>query len=118
MIERNLNTKHSTRNNSSLPITADGYKTTTSTPNYQISGIEPNYSYNSAQNLPFYSGGISQDGFTKEKDLQNAVNDQQTYINNYNKFMPTSTFLNSENNTGKYENLRDFSQFNVKENFE
>ncbi len=120
MIDRKFNSNNNTntRNNpNQLPITSNGYNTTTSTPNYQISGIQPNYTYNNEQNLNFNSSGISRDGFATQADLVKAVQDQQTYINNYNQFQPKSTFLTPENNSSKLENLRDFSQFNVKENF-
>ena len=116
MIDRKFNSNNNTRNNpNQLPISSNGYNTTTSTPNYQLSGIQPNYNSAGAQNLNFNSSGISRDGFATPADLTKAV--QDTYINKYNEFQPNSTFLNSENNSGKLENLRDFSQFNVKDNF-
>lgn len=120
MIDRKFNSNNNTNtrtNPNNLPISSTGYNTTTSTPNYQVSGIQPNYNYNGGQNLNFNSSGISRDGFATPEDLAKAVQDQQTYINNNNQFNPNSTFYKSENNSGKLENLRDFSQFNVKENF-
>lgn len=119
MIERKLNQNNTnTRNNpNNLPVSSNGYNTTISTPNYQLSGIQPNYTYDGAQNLNFNSSGISADGFANQAELSKAVQDQQNYINNYNQFQPNSTFNRFENNSSKLENLRDFSQFNVKENF-
>ncbi len=133
MIERNGGIKNSNRSNSSnintnvnnninninpgLPITANGFYTTTSTPNYQLSGIQPNYTYANQQNLNFDTSKISRDGFSTQADLQKAVIDQQNYVNAYNQFQPSSTFNRPEFNSAKNENLRDFSQFNVRENF-
>jgi hypothetical protein len=120
MIDRKFNSNNNTntRNNpNKLPISSNGFNTTTSTPNYQLSGMQPNYNSNGAQNLNFNSSGISRDGFATQGDLSKAVQDQQTYINNNNNFQPINTFLSAENNSGKLENLRDFSQFNVKDNF-
>jgi hypothetical protein len=119
MIERKFNQNNTnTRNNpNNLPVSSNGYNTTISNPNYQLSGIQPNYTNDGAQNLNFNSSGISADGFATQGELSKAVQDQQNYINNYNQFQPNSTFNRFENNSSKLENLRDFSQFNVKENF-
>ena len=88
MIDRKLNSNNNTRNNpNNLPISSNGYNTTTSTPNFQLSGIQPNYTYNGAQNLNFNSSNISRDGFATPTDLSKAVQDQQTYINNNNQFL-------------------------------
>ncbi len=113
----NINPNHINNINTGLPITANGYTTTTATPNYQLSGIQPNYTYANQQNLNFDSSKISQDGFATPLDLQQAINDQQKYTNAYNQYQPSSTFTRPENNSSKLENLRDFSQFGVRENF-
>ena len=119
MIETKNNSNRTIKNtNNSLPVTATGYNTTSSYPNYNLSGNQPNYAYNNRENLNFNTSGISQNGFSNQTDLQNAVNDQQKYINNYNNFKPQNTFEElSYSNNSKLENLRDFSQHNVKDTY-
>ncbi len=121
MIERNNKNQNPNQNHnqkrSSLPITATGYNTTTSNPNYQLSGMQPNYTYNGAMNLSFDSSVIPQNGFPSKEALEGDVSARQQYINSYNEFSPVSEFLRSENNSAKLENLRDFSQNDFKQNF-
>jgi len=93
-------------------------KNTNSNPNYQISGIEPNYSYRGKQNLPFDQSSISTSGYSNEKDLAKAVEQQQQFVNNYNNYKPLSTFDNIETNSAHLENLRNFSQFGIEKGFE
>lgn len=87
-------------------------------PYNQISGIEPNYQYQGQQNLPFDASAIPAAGFSNNADLSKAVSDQQQFVNNYNAYKPRSDFYIPEVNSSKLENLRDFSQFNIKTNFE
>ena len=87
-------------------------------PNYQISGIEPNYSYNGIQNIPFDQSSISSSGYKNNKELSKAINKQQTFVNNYNNFKPLSTFDEPENNSSNLENLRNFSEFNIQKSFQ
>ncbi len=119
MIERKLrqNQSNQPNRNSGLPITATGYNTTTSNPNYQVSGIQPNYTNGGAMNLPFDSSVVPQSGFATKGELEGGVAAQQQFINNYNQFQPNSSFNRAEIVGGKLENLRDFNQFNFKDNF-
>jgi len=97
-------------------------------PNFQISGIQPNYTYNGIQNLNFDTSSISQNGSENNKLLASAVNDQQQFVNNYNQYKPNTTFSqnygnnngngNNNSNSSNLENLRDFSQYNIEKNFE
>lgn len=87
-------------------------------PNYQISGIEPNYSYNGVQNLTFDQSSISSSGHSSREGLLNAVNEQQQFVNNYNNFKPLSTFDNIETNSANLQNLNNFSQFNIQKGFQ
>lgn len=87
-------------------------------PNYQISGIEPNYSYNGIQNLSFDQSSISTSGYSSIEGLNKAVEQQQNFINNNNNYNPMSTFDRIENNSSNLENLRNFSQYNINKNFE
>ncbi len=91
-------------------------------PNYQLSGIQPNYSYNGVQNLNFDTSSISQSGFENTKLMNNAINDQQRFVNNYNEYKPNSTFSqdyqNNDTNSSYLENLKDHSQYNIEKNFE
>jgi hypothetical protein len=89
-----------------------------SEPNYQISGIEPNYTYGKKQNLPFDQSSISTSGYSNKEDLAKAVEQQQQFVNNYNNYKPLSTFDNPETNSAHAENLRNFSQFNIRNGFE
>lgn len=93
-------------------------KNTNSIPNYQISGIEPNYNYKGNQNLPFDQSSISTSGYPNNQDLSKAVEQQQQFVNNYNNYKPLSTFDNSETNSSHLENLRNFSQFGIQKGFE
>jgi len=86
--------------------------------NYQISGIEPNYSYNGIQNLPFDQSSLSSSGYNTREGLSEAVKEQQQYVNNYNNFRPSSTFDNIESNSANLENLKNFSQFNIEKGFQ
>lgn len=87
-------------------------------PNHQISGIEPNYSYNGVQNLTFDQSSISSSGHNTREGLSKAVNEQQQFVNNYNNFRPLSTFDNYERNSSNLENLNNFSQFNIQKGFQ
>ena len=60
-------------------------------PNYQISGIQHNYTYNGIQNLNFDTSSISQNGYENDKLLNKGINDQQRFVNNYNEFKPNTT---------------------------
>jgi hypothetical protein len=84
------------------------------TPNYQISGIEPNY--NGIQGLNVNLSTISQNKLSNN-ELENAISNQNTFTNNNNQYKSNSTFLRNENNNNNLENLRDFSQFNINDNF-
>ena len=84
---------------------------------YQISGIEPNYSYNGVQNLTFDQSSISSSGYNTRESLIRAVDDQQQFVNNYNDFKPISTFDNLETNSTNLQNLNNFSQFNIQKSF-
>ncbi len=87
-------------------------------PNYQISGIEPNYTLNGKQNLPFDQSSISTNGYSTNQDLLKAVEQQQQFVNNYNNYRPLSTFDAPETNSAHLENLRNFSQFGIEKGFE
>lgn len=87
-------------------------------PNYQISGIEPNYSYNGKQNLTFDQSSISSSGYNTREDLTRGVKEQQQFVNNYNNFRPMSTFDNTETNSANIQNLNNFSQFNIQKSFQ
>ena len=89
-----------------------------SVPNYQISGIEPNYTYNGRQNLSFDQSSISTSGYSNDQNLSKAVEQQQQFVNNYNNFKGLSTFDNPETNCSHLENLRNFSQFDIQKGFE
>jgi hypothetical protein len=92
------------------------------TPNYQISGIQPNYTYNGVQNLNFDTSSISQSGYENNKLLSNGINDQQRFVNNYNEYKPNTTFSqmysNNDTNRSNLENLKDHSQYNIEKAFE
>jgi hypothetical protein len=103
--------------NKNLPITSNGFNTTTSNPNFQLSGMQPNYTYDGQMNLAFDASVIPQGGFATKEGLEGDIGARQQYIDNYNNFMPSSTFARSENNSSKLENLRDFSQNSFKDNF-
>lgn len=87
-------------------------------PNYQISGIEPNYTYRGKQGLPFDQSSIATSGYSSDKDLSNAVNQQQQFVSNYNNYKPLSTFDTPETNSAHLENLRNYSQFGIQKGFE
>lgn len=87
-------------------------------PKYQVSGIEPNYSYNGKQNLTFDQSTIPTSGYNSQEQLQKAVEKQQQYVNNYNNFKPLSTFDLPESNSSNLENLRNFSQYNINSGFQ
>lgn len=87
-------------------------------PNYQISGIEPNYSYNKIQNLTFDQSSISSSGHNTREGLVKAVEDQQQFVGDYNNFKPLSTFDNLETNSANLQNLNNFSQFNIQKGFQ
>jgi len=88
------------------------------TPNYQISGIEPNYSHKNKQGLPFDQSSIATSGYSSEQDLANSVNQQHQFVSNYNSYKPLSTFDTLETNSAHLENLRNFSQFGIQKGFE
>jgi hypothetical protein len=91
-------------------------------PNYQLSGIQSNYTYNGVQNLNFDTSSISQSGYENNKLLTKGVNDQQKFVNNYNEYKPSTTFSqnyqNNDTNSSNLENLKDHSQYNIEKNFE
>lgn len=87
-------------------------------PNYQISGIEPNYTHKGKQGLPFDQSSIATSGYSNKQDLANAVNQQQQFVSNYNSYKPLSTFDTPETNSSHLENLRNFSQFGIQKGFE
>ena len=90
-----------------------------SQPNYQISGIEPNYELKGKQGLPFDQSSISSSGYSNQAELSNAVNQQKQFVSNYNSYKPLSTFDTPEStNSANLENLRNFSQFGIEKNFE
>lgn len=100
------------------PQTNKNIKSQPIQPNYQISGIEPNYTYKNKQNLPFDQSSISASGYSNDVDLSRAVEQQQQFVNNYNNYKPLSTFDNPETNSSHLENLRNFSQFGIQKSFE
>lgn len=87
-------------------------------PNYQISGIEPNYSYNNVQNLSFDQSSIPSSGYNTRDDLIKAVDAQQQFVNNYSNFKPNNTFDNRITNSANLENLNNYSQFNIEKSFQ
>ena len=88
-------------------------------PNYQVSGINPNYESDFQQGLPFDQSSISSSGYTNHAVLSNAVNQQKQFVSNYNSYKPLSTFDTPEStNSANLENLRNFSQFGIEKNFE
>lgn len=90
-----------------------------SQPNYQISGINPNYELGGVQGLPFDQSSISSSGYQNQTELTNAVNQQKQFVSNYNSYKPLSTFDTQETtNSANLENLRNFSQFGIEKNFE
>lgn len=85
---------------------------------YQISGIEPNYSYNQTQNLAFDQSAISTSGYSNRDKLAMGIREQQNFINNNNNFKPTNSFnVSSNTNTAFNENLTDYSQYNINKGF-
>lgn len=84
----------------------------------QISGIEPNYSYNGVQGLPFDQSSISSSGYNTQAQLANAVKEQQQFVNNYNNYKPISTFDKVESNSSNLENLTNFSRYNINDGFQ
>ena len=80
-------------------------------PNYQLSGIKPNYTYNGVQGLPFDSSSIPQ-------SMPNTINDQRQFVINNSSFIPSTTFQRHETINAKMQNQRDFSQYNINKNFE
>ena len=93
-------------------------KYTKTQPNFQISGIDPNYSYNGVQNLPFDQSSISSSGHDTREGLTREVEEQYKFINDYNNFKPLSTFDNFETNSANLQNLNSFSQFNIQKGFQ
>ena len=91
-------------------------KNTSNNPNYQISGIEPNYSYNGIQNLPLDQSSISTSGYNKKDNLIDAVSDQQQFVNDYNNYTPINTFDNN-NKSLNLQNFNNFSQLNIEKSF-
>lgn len=102
----NINNKNNKYNNNQI-----------SGPNYQISGIEPNYSYKGVQNLPFDVSPIPTSGYNTNDGLERAVEQQQQFVNNYNNYRPSSTFDRPESNSAIMENQVNFSQFSIKKGF-
>ena len=82
--------------------------------NYQLSGIQPNT--DGVLKMIYNLSNISQSSNieTTNKEITN----QQKFVNNYNQYQNDSTFLRRENNNTKYENLRDFTQFNIEDGFQ
>jgi hypothetical protein len=91
-------------------------KNTSNNPNYQISGIEPNYSYNGIQNLPLDQSSISTSGYNKKDNLIDAVSDQQQFVNDYNNYTPINTFDNN-NKSLNLQNFNNYSQLNIEKGF-
>lgn len=100
-------------------------------PNYQISGIEPNYSISGKQGIPFDQSSISSSGYSSNQDLRKAVNQQEQFVSNYNQYKPLNTFDNPElynlsnssnssipSNSSNLENLRSYSQYGIEKGFE
>jgi hypothetical protein len=86
--------------------------------NYQISGIEPNYSYNHVQDLPFDQSSIGSSVYSTREGLAKAVEEQQKFVNDYNNYKPLSTFDNFETNSANLQNLNSFSQYNIQKGFQ
>jgi hypothetical protein len=86
--------------------------------NYQISGINPNYSYEGNQNLPFDQSSISGGGYNNSQELNNDIAQQQKFVSDYSSFKPQTTFdSNNLTNSSNLENLQSYSQFNTEKNF-
>ena len=88
-----------------------------SVPNYQVSGIEPNYSYNGVQGLPFDQSSISTNGYSNSQ-IAEFAQEQQQFVNNYNNYKPSSTFDMVETNSSNLENLVNFSRYNIEQGFQ
>jgi hypothetical protein len=84
----------------------------------QISGMEPNYTYNGAQNLTFNTSSIPQSGFTNNQNLQQNVYENLRHANNYNAFAPVNTFQQSMNNNSRLENMKNYEQYSIEKNFQ
>jgi len=84
-------------------------------PNSQISGDHPNYTHNGRQGQHFDGSRIPQS--TNDNELKQGINSQQKFVQNYNQYNSNTTTYRNENNNTNLENLRDFSQFNIQENF-
>lgn len=96
-------------------------------PNYQVSGINPNYENKGKQGLSFDQSSISGSGYsnqagltkTKTNTKTNAVNQQRKFVDDYNSYTPLSTFDTPEiTNSANSENLINYSQFGIEKNFE
>jgi hypothetical protein len=87
-------------------------------PNYQISGIEPNYSLDGIQGLAFDQSSISSSGYSNNNDLARGVEQQQQFVSNYNNYSPLSTFDKHETiKSSNLENIRNFSNFDIEKSF-
>ena len=86
-------------------------------PNYQISGIEPNYSYRGVQNIPFDQSSIASSGYSSNEGLSRAAEQQQQFVNNYNNYKPISTFDRADTNSSHLENQINFSQYSIQKGF-
>lgn len=93
-----------------------------SQPNFQISGIEPNFSQKGVQGLVFDQSPISSSGYSNQSDLSIGINQQKQFVSNYNNYQNPSTFDNVETtnlpNSSNLENLRNFSQYGIEKGFE
>jgi len=88
-------------------------------PNYQVSGINPNYEMDGKQGLAFDQSSISSSGYSNQSDLINGVNQQKQFISNNNSYKSLSTFDTLETtNSSNLENFTNFSQFGIEKNFE
>lgn len=82
--------------------------------NYQLSGIQPN-TYG-VQKMNYNLSNISQS--SNVETTRKEITNQEKFVNNYNQYQNDSTFLRRENNNTRYENLRDFTQFNIADGFQ
>jgi len=79
-----------------------------------ISGIEPNYTYKGVQGSLAFDASSGQQ---QSSNLQNNINVQQKFVYDNNQYKPNSTLYRNETNNSNCENLRDFSQFDIQDNF-
>ena len=106
-----INNKNNKRN-----INSNGGQPSNAT--YQISGMMGNYTYESSQNLPFDQTSISTSGHSTQHGLNNSVINQQVFSNDYNNYVPSSTFQRPIDNSSRLQNLNDYSQTEISEAFQ